>query len=219
MAYQPPYGAPPSGAYGQPAGQYGSQPPAQTPWPPASQPQQAYASGPPPGADPRLWQFFSAVDKDNSGRIDSHELQQALSNGTWSPFNLDTVNLLIKMFDKSGGGEIGFQDFCSLWKYINDWKTCFQQADGDGNGYINSSELQRTLSSFGYSLSPQFYPFMLQRFGKKDKGNMIYFDDFINLNAMLRSLTDSFRQYDTQRTGHISVSYEQFLHMVMSATR
>lgn len=31
------------------------------------------------------------VDKDRSGAINSVELQSALSNGTWTPFNPETV--------------------------------------------------------------------------------------------------------------------------------
>jgi hypothetical protein len=37
---------------------------------------------PPPGADPELWHWFSAVDADRSGSITVTELQSALVNGT-----------------------------------------------------------------------------------------------------------------------------------------
>lgn len=37
--------------------------------------------GPPPGADPQLWQWFRAVDTDGSGGITATELQSALVNG------------------------------------------------------------------------------------------------------------------------------------------
>ena len=40
--------------------------------------------GPPQGADPRLWQFFSSVDTDSSGAIDARELQRALINANWT---------------------------------------------------------------------------------------------------------------------------------------
>lgn len=45
------------------------------------------------------WFFplFSRVDKDRSGYISADELQQALSNGTWTPFNPETVRLMIGM--------------------------------------------------------------------------------------------------------------------------
>jgi len=35
------------------------------------------------------------VDKDRSGAISAEELQQALSNGTWTPFNPETIRLMI----------------------------------------------------------------------------------------------------------------------------
>lgn len=40
---------------------------------------------------------FIRVDKDRSGTITADELQQALSNGTWTPFNPETVRLMIGM--------------------------------------------------------------------------------------------------------------------------
>lgn len=39
--------------------------------------------------------FNFRVDKDRSGEISSDELQQALSNGTWTPFNPETVRMMI----------------------------------------------------------------------------------------------------------------------------
>lgn len=39
--------------------------------------------------------FWFRVDKDRSGTITADELQQALSNGTWTPFNPETVRLMI----------------------------------------------------------------------------------------------------------------------------
>ena len=65
------YGAPP------PQGYYGhSQPPYGRPPP---------SVGPPAGADPQLWQWFSSVDTDRSGAISVTELQSALVNGASPP--------------------------------------------------------------------------------------------------------------------------------------
>ncbi len=38
---------------------------------------------------------FNRVDRDGNGSISQNELQQALSNGTWQPFNPETVRLMI----------------------------------------------------------------------------------------------------------------------------
>ena len=46
--------------------------------------------------------FFpiQAVDTDKSGQITATELQQALCNGNWTPFNAETCRLMIGMFDR-----------------------------------------------------------------------------------------------------------------------
>ncbi|MCL4134479.1 UNVERIFIED_CONTAM: hypothetical protein GTU68_021462, partial [Idotea baltica] len=94
--------------------------------------------------------IFCRVDKDRSGAIDASELQGALSNGNWTPFNPNTVKLMIGMFDRAGNGTINFNDFGSLWKYVVDWQNCFRRYDTDSSGNISKTELQTALSSFGY---------------------------------------------------------------------
>ncbi len=42
-----------------------------------------------------MYQWFLAVDADNSGQITASELQQALTNGNWSHFNPETCRLMI----------------------------------------------------------------------------------------------------------------------------
>lgn len=42
-----------------------------------------------------MFWFYFRVDRDGSGAITSNELQQALSNGSWTPFNPETVRLMI----------------------------------------------------------------------------------------------------------------------------
>ena len=64
------------------------------------------AAPPPAPVDQQfLWSVFSQVDKDRSGQISAQELGQALSNGTWTPFNPETVRLMIMMFDKDHTGK------------------------------------------------------------------------------------------------------------------
>ncbi len=48
--------------------------------------------GPPPGADPQLWQWFSSVDTDRSGAITANELQSALVNGESQKVLLDNID-------------------------------------------------------------------------------------------------------------------------------
>ena len=53
------------------------------------------------------------------------------------------------MFDKDRNGTITFQEFGALWKYVQDWQTCFRGFDRDNSGSIDRNELKQALTSFG----------------------------------------------------------------------
>ena len=150
------------------------------------------SQGPPPGANPQLWSWFKAVDTDNSGSLTVDELQRALVNGDWSPFNIETVRNIVNMFDTSklqvqvfwgkvnvmcgfltlafflsdNTGTIDFNEFAGLWKYIEDWKQCFQTFDVDGSGSIDRTEMKNALRTFGYNLSDNFINLLIQKYDK-----------------------------------------------------
>ncbi|KAG0756093.1 hypothetical protein G6F57_003543 [Rhizopus arrhizus] len=211
----PPPGTPQQqgyGGYGRPA-----------PPPPMNQggypPPQNYGRPPgpagcPPGADPQLWSWFTAVDTDHSGQLSVDELQRALVNGDWSPFNIETVRTMVNMFDKDNSGTIDFNEFAGLWRYIEDWKRCFQTFDRDNSGNIDLGEMSMALKTFGYNLSDRFISVLLQKFDKYGQGN-ITFDNFVQACVTVKTLTDSFRQFDTDNDGWIQINYEQFLELVI----
>jgi len=159
--------------------------------------------------------MFAGVDRDRSGQITAVELGQALSNGTWAPFNPETVRLMIGMFDHDHSGTIGFHEFSGLWKYVTDWQNTFRSYDRDNSGTIDKNELKTALTNFGYRLSDQFYNMLIRKFDRQNRGQ-IAFDDFIQCCVVLQTLTASFRAKDTQQTGWINVAYEEFLTMVFS---
>uniref|UniRef100_A0A1I7Y740 Programmed cell death protein 6 n=2 Tax=Steinernema glaseri TaxID=37863 RepID=A0A1I7Y740_9BILA len=166
---------------------------------------------------PNLLQIFQRVDRDRSGQISVDELQSALSNGTWSPFNPETCRLMIGMFDSNGDGAINFAEFQALWNYVNQWTECFRSFDRDNSGNIDLGELNQALTQFGYRLSPQFVSLLIRKFDRTHT-NSVNFDDFIQLMVVLQTLTASFRDKDTDRDGRITVGYEEFLTMVFSLT-
>lgn len=124
---------------------------------------------------------------------------------------------MIGMFDKSGDGMINVHEFSALWKYIQDWKGCFDRFDTDRSGNINCPELQNAFRQFGYNLSQNFCNTVIRVFDKQHR-NVMNFDDFIQCCVMLKSLTDSFRQKDAQQSGIVNISYEDFLRMVLDNT-
>ncbi|KAJ1752015.1 DNA primase subunit pri2, partial [Coemansia sp. RSA 1821] len=183
--------------------------------------------GPPGGGGGEFQQlqyWFRAVDTDGSGQLDANELRQALVNGDWSQFSMDTVRLMIKMFDRDGNGTIGFDEFVGLWHYIEEWKKCFRRFDADNSGNIDGKELSDALHAFGFRVSPQVIQALLRKYdiqagrvksAAKDRG-AITFDNFINSCVTIRSLTDSFRRLDDDQDGWANINYDTFLQLVIA---
>nr|GAT60578.1 predicted protein [Mycena chlorophos] len=219
------YGAPPGGAQGgyggAPGGGYGA--PSHGPGgfaPPPSQ-------GPPPGADPQLWNWFSSVDTDRSGSITAPELERALINGDWTPFDLDTVKLLMGIFDTDRSGTITFNEFAGLWKYIKDWQNVFKHFDRDRSGSIDGNELRDALAQFGFNLSPHLLVLVQRKYdmnlsqastttGGRGPPPGITFDRFVRACVVVKQLSEAFGRLDTQRSGWIQIGYEQFMETVLT---
>jgi len=213
--YAPPSGGPPGGGYGGPGqGQgFGG----------AGGFSMGRPQGPPPGADPQLWQWFSSVDTDRSGNISPHELQQALVNGDWTPFDLDTVKLLMNIFDTDRSGTIGFNEFSGLWQYIKDWQGVFRYFDQDKSGSIDGTELQNALARFGYTLSPPLLRLIERKYDVEGTvpgpgvAPGITFDRFVRCCVVVKQLTESFQRLDTRKTGVVQMDYDTFMQTILQA--
>ncbi|XP_044140747.1 peflin [Bufo gargarizans] len=213
---QVPGGAAPGG----PGGPYGGQAPG-GPYggsgtnPYGASQQRQYGQRPsgnlPPGVEPEAFNWFQSVDTDRSGHISLKELKQALVNSNWSTFNEDTCIMMLNMFDKTQSGRIDVFGFSALWTYLQQWKNMFQQFDRDRSGCINQTELHQALSQMGYNLSPQFIQQIMLRFSVKSANPGLQLDRFIQICTQLQSLTEAFREKDTQRTGNVKLSYDDFL--------
>jgi len=164
----------------------------------------------------QLTNIFQAVDKNRSGTINSEELQKCLSNGTWTPFNQQTVQLMMNMFDRDRSGQISFDEFQQLWKYITDWQVTFRSYDRDNSGFIDSNELKLALTNFGYRFQDNIYYMIIKKFDRQQRGQ-VAFDDFIQCSVALQTMTNLFRSYDTSGNGTVTMNYEQFVMMVLTS--
>ncbi|KAJ3789904.1 hypothetical protein GGU10DRAFT_342206 [Lentinula aff. detonsa] len=188
----------------------------------ARQAEYGYQAAPPPGTDPTLWAYFTGVDTDRSGSITANELQQALVNGNWTKFDLDTVKMLMSIFDVDRSGTINYNEFAGLWKYIQDWQNVFRHFDRDHSGTIEGHELSEALRSFGYNLSPDLLRLIEQKYASAPVSGYgpppgITFDRFVRACVVVKTLTESFQRADVNRTGYVQFSYEQFMSIVLSA--
>jgi len=143
-------------------------------------------------------------------------------NGDWSPFDLDTVKLLMTIFDTDRSGTIGFREFEGLWKYIKDWQGIFRRFDSDRSGSIEGNELGHALSQFGYNLNNELLILLERKYVAAPSGQGrppagISFDRFLRACVGVKQLTDTFNQYDTARSGWVQLNYDMFLKVVLSA--
>ena len=162
----------------------------------------------------QLWGIFSTVDTDRNYQITSDELKIAFKNTDYSNFNQETCRLLVSMFDLDKNGTIGFDEFKALWKYILDWQNVFQSFDTDRSGSIDAGELQRAMYTFGFNLSPRLINLLELKYNTRGQSGMT-FDNFIQTCVTVKNLTDSFRRFDNDNDGWISINYESFLELVM----
>ncbi|RKO90257.1 hypothetical protein BDK51DRAFT_2427, partial [Blyttiomyces helicus] len=167
-----------------------------------------------------LWQWFIAVDADDSGSISPVELEQALINGDWSPFSPRTIMLLMSLFDPSKSGKIGFTEFTSLWRYVEQWKGIFKSFDADRSGTIDMKELMHALKAFGLNVNQKTAGLCVGKFTHGEcvcakDGTSITFDGFIASCVTVKKLSDAFIALDTDRDGWVNMSYDLFVDTVI----
>lgn len=166
------------------------------------------------GTDPTLLPLFRAVDKAGTGQLSEKELSAALVNGDWTAFDVQTVRMMIRMFDSDRNGTIGFDEFCGLWSFLASWRTLFDRFDVDKSGNICLSEFTDALIAFRYRLSPQFVELLFRTYDKRNEGVMS-FDLFVQACISLKRMTEVFKKYDDDRDGFITLSFEDFLSEIL----
>ncbi|XP_063934687.1 peflin-like [Zophobas morio] len=157
-----------------------------------------------------LRQAFYRVDRDRNGFISYEELRVALGDDI---INQETCRLLLSLYDTNKDGQISFEEFKSLWGYVQKWRECFQNFDKDRNGVIDASELHQALNQFGYRLSYPFCQSLVSKF-RSHMPHVMNFGSFIQCCVMLKGFTSGFAAKDVQRRGIATLTYEDFLSIV-----
>lgn len=79
--------------------------------------------------------------------LTSLELQNALVNNDFTKFNIETIQLMIRMFDTDKNGVIDFREFIRLWTYLENWKKVYHIIDADNSDSISYDEFNTALRS------------------------------------------------------------------------
>lgn len=182
--------------------------------------------------------MFDMVDKDRSGKINAAELKAALINGRGENFSDTACNLMIGMFDLDKSGTIDVMEFEKLFGYINQWLGVFKTYDRDQSGHIDEGELFQALSQMGFRFSQEFIKFLVAKCDtkthkevsvdqfivlckflhlKNEKSVLTFFFSF-KKGVQIQRFTDAFRVRDTEQNGTITIGFEDFLTIALSAS-
>ncbi|KAJ1967572.1 hypothetical protein IWQ62_001773 [Dispira parvispora] len=164
----------------------------------------------------QLLKWFRSVDKDRDGHLTAKELQSVLLNGDWSKFNMETVYLLLSLFDQDGSGTLTFPEFQNMWRYINEWRACFSKFDVEQSGTIRPSQFKRALKSFGYGLDDHLVALTIQRFDCGRGKREISIDNFIQACVTIKGTKDAFDYLRPGHEGKIHITYPQLIRLVMN---
>lgn len=157
--------------------------------------------------------LFDEVDRDGNGYLTEKELSSALVNGDYTRFDPKTVQLMIRMFDNDNDGALYFTEFGQLWKYLHEWRNIFDKFDINSREQLSLTEFTAALAAFGYNLSEKCVAFMFKfnsRKGRSGRAEMS-FDLFVQACINIKSITDLFKKYDTDRDGVMTIGFEQFM--------
>ncbi|CAO2840112.1 unnamed protein product [Amaranthus hypochondriacus] len=171
----------------------------------------------PPGTDPEIIRSFQMVDRDNSGFIDDSELQNALSYG-YNRFNLSTIRLLMFLFKNPSekSMKVGPGEFAALWSCLGQWRAIFERFDRDRSGKIEVDELRDALYSLGYAVPPSVLQLLISRYDNRSgRKAQLSFDNFVECGMVVKGLTEKFKEKDSRYTGSATITYEDFMSMVL----
>ncbi|PRT53835.1 Programmed cell death protein 6 [Wickerhamiella sorbophila] len=183
---------------------------------PTAMPQPPQPQAPPQPRQPRddLRALFDSVDRNKTGYLTEAELSSALVNGDYSRFDPNTVRVMIRMFDRDNDGALHFREFGQLWKYLHEWRKIFDQFDTNASEAITVDEFSAALAAFGYKLMPECVQFVFATGSRVNKSTGIRemsFDMFVKSCINIKSITDTFKKYDSDRDGFVTMSFEDFL--------
>ncbi|KIZ04938.1 Peflin [Monoraphidium neglectum] len=146
---------------------------------------------------------------DKNGVLGAPELQQALSLGGLN-FSLATVAHIIRIHDKANRGAISFEEFSKLHEFLTNVQASFDYFDRDHSNSLTVNEIGDALNHAGYQLDQTALQAVFSRFDPTRSG-ALGLTEFLALTLFLRSSTATFNAFDSDRSGTVSLSFDQFL--------
>eukprot|EP00754_Rhynchopus_humris_P050584 Rhum_TRINITY_DN9042_c0_g2::Rhum_TRINITY_DN9042_c0_g2_i1::g.31296::m.31296 len=156
--------------------------------------------------------WFQHVDADRSGQLDYKELATALKQAGLN-YSAMTCNMFIRLFDPDRSGKISFPEFMNLFAWIGRMDQAFMHADRDRSGNLDHSEVFQTIRTVFPHLQIDQHAFhaSTKAYDPDNNGRMSR-TEFTAFAAYIELCTRTFASFDTQRTGTVPMSMNQFIY-------
>eukprot|EP01024_Parvocaulis_polyphysoides_P036599 TRINITY_DN32547_c1_g1_i4.p1 TRINITY_DN32547_c1_g1~~TRINITY_DN32547_c1_g1_i4.p1 ORF type:complete len:218 (+),score=0.69 TRINITY_DN32547_c1_g1_i4:2-655(+) len=158
----------------------------------------------------QLRQWFDAIDQDRNGCLDAMELQRALALGQLH-FSLQTVAHMIRIHDRDNNGTISFDEFHRLHGFLINMQNSFRYFDKDKSGELSLAEVHQALLHARFNLDQTAFYTLCRAFDPNRSGTL-GLPAYIAMTLFLQSCSDVFNAFDPQRTGRVSMDFNQFIY-------
>ena len=119
-------------------------------------------------------------------------------------------NLLLGQ-DSSGRRTLGLQEFVKLHEFITAVSGSFNYFDRNRRGVLASPDLTEALKHAGFALDPPVIAAIVKRHDHQNTQQM-KLDEYIRMCLFLQSCVRAFGAFDTQRTGKVTLDFNQFVY-------
>eukprot|EP00756_Hemistasia_phaeocysticola_P014884 Hpha_TRINITY_DN15370_c1_g1::TRINITY_DN15370_c1_g1_i1::g.87368::m.87368 len=159
----------------------------------------------------QMQQWFNFVDTDRSGQLNYKELQGALKQAGCN-FSIMSTNMLLRLFDPDKSQQINFQEFCHLYQWIQAKQQAFQHFDRDRSGSLSKQECYQALQHSGFQLDQHAFEASFGAYDP-DKNGTMSMTEFVGMCAYLQLALNTFQSFDPQRSGSVTIPFNQFVYM------
>jgi Ca2+-binding EF-hand superfamily protein len=161
-----------------------------------------------------LQQWFTAVDKNRSGKITARELQSV--RFSTRVLTHDSAVALLRAFDVDGDGALDFYEYASLHKFVMTLCTIYTKADVDKSRRLDIREMTQALALEGFGFSQQLVEKIVQHVvpSYKTAALSLDFHMFLKVSAYLALIRTAFSKRDTTSTGSITINLEQLVEII-----
>merc|ERR1711990_1280352 len=126
---------------------------------------------------------------DEMGSVTSAQVSGIMRVFGQNPSNAEIQDMVAKV-DMDGSGMLNFPEFLAMMGYKaeaenaeDEIREAFQVFDGDGNGFINRSELACVMSNLGETLKPEEIQAMIDEADLDGDGQINYEEFYAMMNS------------------------------------